>query len=77
MGADHRCASDGRSTLLDVAEANEVKIDFGCRAGNCGTCLTALKSGDVEYRNPPGTAVEAGSCLACVAVPKGSVELDA
>lgn len=72
-----RCAWDGRSTLLDVAEANEVKIDFGCRAGNCGTCLTALKSGDVEYRNPPGTAVEAGSCLACVAVPKGSVELDA
>lgn len=72
-----RCAWDGRSTLLEMAEASGVRIDSGCRAGNCGTCLTALKSGDVEYRNPPGTAIEAGSCLACVAVPKGNVELDA
>lgn len=68
---------DGRSTLLEVAEATGVKIDFGCRAGNCGTCLTALKSGEVYYPNPPGTAVEVGSCLTCVALPQASVRLDA
>ena len=68
---------DGRSSLLETADALGVKIDFGCRAGNCGTCLTAIKSGEVEYLNPPGAAVEAGSCLACVAVPKTDIRIDA
>lgn len=71
------CAWDGTSTLLEVAEANGVHIDFGCRAGNCGTCLTALKEGEVDYPNEPGVPVEAGSCLACVALPKGNVSVDA
>lgn len=75
--SSRRCAWDGRSTLLEIAEANGVRIDSGCRAGNCGTCLTALKSGDVEYRNPPGTTIETGSCLACVAVPKSDLTIDA
>ncbi len=72
-----QCLWDGRSTLLEMAEANGVRLDFGCRAGNCGTCLTALKAGEIDYPSPPGMTVEAGSCLACVAVPKGKVTLDA
>jgi ferredoxin-NADP reductase len=66
---------DGKSTLLEMAEANGVKLDFGCRAGNCGTCVTAIKTGEVEYPSPPGSTPEAGSCLACVAVPKTDIEL--
>lgn len=68
---------DGKSTLLEMAEAAGVKLDFGCRAGNCGTCLTAVKSGEVHYATPPGSAVETGSCLACVAMPKADVQIDA
>ncbi|MEX2649486.1 MAG: 2Fe-2S iron-sulfur cluster-binding protein, partial [Alphaproteobacteria bacterium] len=64
-------------SLLDFAEENGVAIDFGCRAGNCGTCLTAIKSGDVTYVNPPGSPPEAGSCLACISVPKTNLTLDA
>ena len=64
-------------SLLDLAEANDVAIDFGCRAGNCGTCLTALKEGDVSYLSEPGVPPEKGSCLSCIAVPKGKVVLDA
>ena len=64
-------------SLLDLAEANDVAIDFGCRAGNCGTCLTALKEGDVDYLSEPGVPPEKGSCLSCIAVPKGKVVLDA
>ncbi len=63
--------------LLEFAEANGVSIDFGCRAGNCGTCITAIKSGEVSYVGEPGEMPEAGSCLTCISVPKGSVELDA
>ena len=70
------CLWDGRSTLLEIAEANGVKIDFGCRAGNCGTCITAIKQGKVDYPTAPGSSVEAGSCLACVAIPSSNVVLD-
>jgi ferredoxin-NADP reductase len=69
---------DGRSTLLEIAEANGIQIDAGCRAGNCGTCLTAVKRGDVSYSGTtPGMEVEAGSCLACIALPASSVVIEA
>lgn len=64
-------------SILDFAEENGVDIDFGCRAGNCGTCITAIKSGDVDYLSEPGEKPESGSCLACVSVPKGAIVLDA
>lgn len=69
---------DGTSpSLLDFAEANGVMIDSGCRAGNCGTCITAIRSGKIDYLGEPGAAVEEGSCLACIAVPQSKLNLDA
>lgn len=65
------------ASLLELAEANGVRVDSGCRAGNCGSCLVAVKSGAVEYVSPPGSAAEEGSCLTCIAKPKGSLVLDA
>lgn len=64
-------------SLLDLAEANGVKIESGCRAGNCGTCLVAMKSGEITYLHEPGFACETGSCLTCCAIPKSDVALDA
>ena len=64
-------------SLLEFAEANGVMIDAGCRAGNCGTCVTAVRSGDVDYLNEPGERPESGSCLVCVGVPKTELVLDA
>ena len=64
-------------SLLDFAEANGLMIDSGCRAGNCGTCLTAIRSGKVEYLSEPGAPVEEGSCLACIALPQSNLNLDA
>ncbi|SMF72589.1 hypothetical protein SAMN06265365_13042 [Tistlia consotensis] len=64
-------------SLLDLAEANGVAIEFGCRAGSCGTCSTALREGEVDYLSRPGSPPERGSCLSCVAVPKGRIVLDA
>ncbi len=64
-------------SLLDLALAEGVPIGYGCRAGNCGSCKTAIKSGKVKYRKRPGSEVEAGSCLTCIAVPDGDLILDA
>lgn len=66
-------------SLLDLAEENDITMDFGCRAGNCGTCITALKAGSVELiQNSVGAAdCEKGSCLACISIPKTNLVLDA
>lgn len=64
-------------SILDFAESNGIAIDSGCRAGNCGTCLTAVKEGEIEYVTEPGDKPESGSCLACISVPKGDLKLDA
>lgn len=67
----------GAGTILDLAEANGVDIASGCRAGSCGTCLTAVIEGEVDYETPPDAPIENGSCLACVGRPKGPIKIDA
>lgn len=64
-------------TVLDVAEAAGVVMDSGCRAGQCGTCATAIKQGSVHYPEEPGTQPLPGTCLTCMAIPKEGLVLDA
>ncbi len=68
-------SSDG--SLLDLADEHGIVLDSGCRAGSCGSCITAVKEGEIEYTIDPGTQTEEGSCLACIAVPRSRVVLDA
>jgi ferredoxin-NADP reductase len=63
--------------LWEFAAANDVAIDSGCLEGNCGTCLTAIVSGQVKYTKQPSVECEQGTCLVCCCIPKGPVELDA
>ncbi|MEO5371113.1 MAG: 2Fe-2S iron-sulfur cluster-binding protein [Magnetococcus sp. DMHC-1] len=65
------------SSLLELAENNQIPLDGGCRAGNCGTCAVALKSGEVSYAHDPGQTPDPGTCLACIAIPKGDLVVDA
>jgi len=64
-------------SLLELAEVARVKIDAGCRAGNCGSCAVAIKSGKVEYIGKHGADVEEGSCLACICRPATALVIDA
>jgi uncharacterized protein len=64
-------------TLLELAEASGIKINSGCRAGNCGTCVTAVKSGSVNYLVKPANLPAPGSALLCIAHPAGDIVLDA
>jgi uncharacterized protein len=63
--------------LLDFARSQDVRIDSGCCAGSCGSCLVAIKSGGVDYLKPPDAEPEAGACLTCICRPKGDLILDA
>jgi len=64
-------------SILDLAEANGITIDSSCRSGNCGTCATRLKAGDITYVDDPSATTVKGSCLTCVAIPKTELEIDA
>jgi len=66
---------DGES-LLAFAEANGIEADFGCRAGSCGTCQTALESGEVEYSQEPDAEIKPGHCLLCIGTPKSDIKLE-
>jgi hypothetical protein len=64
-------------SILELAEQNGVSLEYSCRAGNCGSCLVAIRSGEVRYLNEPGVPIETGSCLACMAVPHTKLVIDA
>ncbi len=64
-------------TLLDLAEKHEIDLPSGCRSGSCGTCSTAITSGEVTYVAPPQMDPGAGSCLPCSAIPSGKLTLAA
>lgn len=64
--------------LLDFAEQCGITtIEGGCRAGSCGSCLVAIKKGEVEYVLEPGDTPEEGSCLSCICRPAGKMVIDA
>lgn len=63
--------------LLDFARSQGVRIDSGCCAGSCGSCLVAIKSGSVHYLTPPDAEPEHGACLTCICRPKADLILDA
>ena len=67
---------DGESSILEMAEENEVEIDSSCRSGSCGTCQVRLLSGKVKYDDEPACEPDDGNCLTCVGVPDGDIELD-
>lgn len=63
--------------LLALADRHDLPMEAGCRAGNCGSCATAVLEGAVTYDTPPAEAPAPGSCLPCVGRPQGRLVLDA
>ena len=63
-------------SILEFAEENGVQLRSGCRVGNCGTCVSKIAKGDVDYVRKPSKQLKANACLACIAKPKSDLVLD-
>ena len=62
-------------SLLEVAEANDMDLDFGCRMGNCTACQQTLVSGEVEYPTGHTGEPDADNILLCCCQPKDESDL--
>lgn len=73
--------TDGQETILDIAAAQGIEINSGCRSGNCGTCKMRKLVGEVKYENEAKgldtSEQEAGYILSCIAYPIAKVTLEA
>lgn len=71
--------TDGRTSLLELAEAHGVGIDCCCRSGSCGECLVRCR-GDVAVRRECEIDADQrakGWIYACATMARGDLELDA
>jgi ferredoxin len=64
------------SSLLELAEACDVPVQWSCRTGVCHTCECALIGGAVQYQPDPLAPPAAGNVLICCSTPSGEVEVD-
>jgi ferredoxin-NADP reductase/MOSC domain-containing protein YiiM/ferredoxin len=64
------------ASLLELAEACDVNVQWSCRTGVCHTCETGLISGNVAYSPDPLEPPAPGSALICCSRPSGELTLD-
>ena len=68
---------DGKTPILEAAEAAGADLPFGCRMGVCHTCIGKLEQGQVRDLRTGRVHGEAGEMIrTCVNAPEGHVEID-
>ena len=67
---------DRYPSLLDLAEACDVQVGFGCRNGVCHNCESGLLSGEVSYGPEPLEPPPDGRILVCCSRPTTELTLD-
>ncbi len=65
----------GHGSLLEFAEGKGLSPPFSCRAGNCGSCVTRIQTGQVSYAKPPAWRAGPQEAVLCCAVPAAGEDL--
>lgn len=72
---------DGKRSILELAERENIKIRHSCRLGVCGACKKRKLEGEVKYNLEPEALEQSdrdeGYVLTCVAHPVGRVVVEA
>ncbi len=67
---------DSHSNLLELAEACDVPVSFGCRNGVCHYCESGLLSGEIRYVTEPLERPDEAHVLVCCATPTAPITLE-
>jgi ferredoxin-NADP reductase len=71
--------TDGRMTLLEIAEQSGILIDHECRSGQCGECMIKCLKGKIEMSDQAEIDTvnkNKGWIYACCAYPASNIVLD-
>lgn len=63
-------------SLLELAEACDVPVQWSCRTGVCHTCERPLIGGSVAYHPDPLEMPAQGNLLTCCSKPISNIEID-
>lgn len=63
-------------SLLDLALANGVDVQYSCRNGGCQSCAQRVVSGGAAYPVGEEPLLPRGQVLLCQAIPLGDIVLD-
>lgn len=67
-------------TVLELSEELAIGIEYSCRVGTCGICKVKMTSGEVEMEVEDALNADDkanGIILACQAIPKGEITVEA
>jgi ferredoxin-NADP reductase/MOSC domain-containing protein YiiM/ferredoxin len=67
---------DRYPSLLDLADACDVPVGFGCRTGVCHNCESGLLAGEITYGPDPLEPPPEGRILVCCSRPASDLTLD-
>ena len=62
-------------SILELAEANDLDLEYGCRMGNCTACQQTIISGEVQYPNGHTGEPDKNKALLCCSTPKDDSNL--
>lgn len=63
-------------SLLDLALANDIEVQYSCRSGECQSCSQKVVSGGVTYPSGEEPLIARGQALLCQSIPKADLVLD-
>jgi ferredoxin len=63
-------------SLLELAEACDVPVSFGCRTGVCHSCESGVLAGSVGYFTDPLEPPPEGRALVCCSRPTSELAVD-
>lgn len=63
-------------SLLELTEACDVPVSFGCRSGACHYCQSGRVMGKVSYQPEPLEQPPPGCALICCSQPRADLALD-
>jgi len=71
---------DKEATIIDALLLNNIKVEYTCLQGTCGTCITPVIEGDIDHRDAvlsEEEKMEANKMCICVSRAKNdSIVLD-
>ncbi len=63
-------------SLLDLALANDIDVQFSCRNGECQSCVQRVVSGSADYPTGEEPLLARGQVMLCQAIPRGDLVID-